>query len=67
MGRVIIGPIGTSFEKFREYYKTIGWSDYWGADHENRMSSNARWELLERVNMRLRGEDPGKPFHWKGM
>lgn len=63
----MIGPPGTTFEQFREYYKTWGWADMWGAAHEERMRSNAQWELLERVNMRLRGEDPGKPFHWKGL
>jgi hypothetical protein len=26
-----------------------------------------RNELLWRLNARLRGEDPGEPFHWPGL
>lgn len=28
---------------------------------------DAATELRDRLNSRLRGEDPGTPLHWKGM
>lgn len=26
-----------------------------------------RDELRERLNAKLRGQDPGKPYHWRGL
>jgi len=53
-GRAYSGPAGTPLEELI-------------ALHRLNTAWLAKDELVWRLNERLQGRDPGKPFHWRGI
>ena len=52
------------------YYATYDHPTTWQEFKERRewyRKNGARLELISRLNMRLRGEIPGQPYHWRGL
>lgn len=57
---ILVAGVGTELN-------ALGWSNV--SDCFGRMyaARDAKDELIDRLNTRLRGEDPGQPINWKGL